>query len=67
VFACDDDVCDAAEIDDVEVDGRTFLCPHPFVSFVKPREAVWPTAPGIAEYANSACELLKLYGSTEGS
>lgn len=48
VFACEDDVCDAAEIDDVDVDGRTFLCAHPLPSFIPSMDEGW------AEYANSA-------------
>jgi hypothetical protein len=66
VFACDDDVCDAAEMDDAAVDGRPERADaHP--SFIESIDAVLPTAPGTAEYAKSACPGLKLYGSTEGS
>lgn len=36
-------------MDDVEVDGRTFLCPQPLASVIESIEAVGPTAPGMAE------------------
>jgi len=62
VLACDDDVCEAAEIEDVEVDGRAFLW---FQLSPMSIEDVAETAPGMAEYAKSACPGLKLYGSTE--
>jgi hypothetical protein len=48
VLACDDEVCDAAEIDDAAVDGRPDRVEfHP--SFMESIDAVLPTPPGTAE------------------
>jgi hypothetical protein len=53
VLACDDEVCDAAEMDDAAVDGRPERVFHA-PSFIESIDAVLPTAPGTAEYAKSA-------------
>jgi len=53
VFACDDDVCEAALMDEVLVEGRCAECvgcPHPLRPSIESIDALLPTA----EYANSA-------------
>jgi hypothetical protein len=58
-FVSDDNVCDAAGMDDAAV-GRRPERADAYPSFIESIDAVLPTAPGTAEYAKSACPGLKL-------
>jgi len=52
VFACDEEACEAAEMDDVDVDGLPERLPgwaHPPLLSIDSTDDVVPTAPGTAE------------------